>query len=324
MKMIHSTIRCIGACIISLLLLSCFVLIYSYSGTHIENETGATDYKWLPGQYKANMVEGFSWLRMDDEGFNNADCSKNDHPDVLLMGSSHLEAINVSDTENTLYYLSKFLPDYKVYNIGVSGHNIYRCANNLSRAIDYYSPEKYIVIETATISLDNDLMNMVIDGALTAIPSFDSGVLFHIQKYCPAIKNIYNSLTNWRNVEKKEATQHIQMDFTLLDEFIHFMSNSLKNDCKLIIIYHPTSMLDANGNIVLQTSDIDLQVFRDVCEKYEIEFVDTSMQVIDLFNKQHKFIHGFSNTAIGSGHLNRYGHFLLAKQLELIIKEKAN
>ena len=261
---------------------------------------------------------------MDNKGFNNIDSSTSNSPDVLLMGSSHLEAINVDKRENTAYYLSELLPNHSIYNIGISGHYIYQCAKNLSDAVKYYLPQQYVVIETATVSLDNDRMEKVVNGSLSSIPSYDSGALFYVQKYCPAIKSIYNCVTNWKNAEKMTTKQSESMDLNLLDRFIHLMSNSVGNDCKLIVVYHPTTSLDNSGNIVLQTSSSDLQAFRDACEKYNIEFVDISKQVIDLYNQQHRLIHGFENTAVGSGHLNRYGHLLLAEQLASLIKGESN
>ncbi len=56
---------------ISLMMASAFVLVYAYSGTHITNPSGATDYKWRAGQYKAQWSEGISYMYMDENGFNN-------------------------------------------------------------------------------------------------------------------------------------------------------------------------------------------------------------------------------------------------------------
>lgn len=50
------------------------------------------------------MLEGMAWFRMDDNGFNNVDAEDGDL-DILLMGSSHMEAVQVDPTENTAYLL---------------------------------------------------------------------------------------------------------------------------------------------------------------------------------------------------------------------------
>ena len=38
--------------VIALGLLSAFTIIYSYSGVHIANDTGTTDYKWESNQFR--------------------------------------------------------------------------------------------------------------------------------------------------------------------------------------------------------------------------------------------------------------------------------
>ena len=55
----------------AVIILSMISIFYNYTGVHIENKTGATDYIWEPEQLRTNMTEGFAWLRMDEFGFNN-------------------------------------------------------------------------------------------------------------------------------------------------------------------------------------------------------------------------------------------------------------
>ena len=103
-EMCKMLIKIAAAGMISLVILSGFCLLYSFSGVHISNPSGSTDYKWEPGQWKATMTEGLAWLRMDQNGYNNNADEKD--IDILLMGSSHMEAANVAASENTAYLLS--------------------------------------------------------------------------------------------------------------------------------------------------------------------------------------------------------------------------
>lgn len=68
----------------------------------------------------SNMKEGFSWIKTDANGYNNASIPEN--VDILLMGSSHMEAVQVSQSENTAALLNTMLPGMKTYNTGISGH----------------------------------------------------------------------------------------------------------------------------------------------------------------------------------------------------------
>ncbi len=138
---------------VTLVALSMFCMIYNYTGCHIKNNDGATDYKWGSYQYCATMKEGFSWLQFDYNGYNNVNnLSFEESPvDILLMGSSHMEAMQVSKKKNAGYLLNEYLPEYRTYNIGVSGHDIYTCVQNLEAACGVYDPQKYVILETSVL-----------------------------------------------------------------------------------------------------------------------------------------------------------------------------
>lgn len=76
-------IRILLAGMVAGILLSIFCVGYLNTGVHIYNQSGATDYKWKGNQMKSTMVEGFSWLKMDEQGFNNSFPVKGDI-DILL------------------------------------------------------------------------------------------------------------------------------------------------------------------------------------------------------------------------------------------------
>ncbi len=127
---------------IALALLSAFCFLYNYTGVHIDNRDGGTDYKWESNHYYSTMTEGYSWIFYDKNGFNNLnDEDFNLHPvDILLMGSSHMDAYNIGKNENLGALLNIMLPNYRTYNIGMSGHEIYNCVQNLKKTVDYFNP----------------------------------------------------------------------------------------------------------------------------------------------------------------------------------------
>lgn len=68
---------------------------------------------------------GYRFWQNDANGFNNK--SVVDNPDIIVLGSSHMEAVNVMQDKNTAYLLSKKLNGkYSLYNMGVSGHDFSR------------------------------------------------------------------------------------------------------------------------------------------------------------------------------------------------------
>jgi len=121
MKKLFFIFRWIGASVAAFLLLSGFVFFYSNTGVHINNPDGSTDYVWMPGQIKATASEGYAFFRMDRNGFNNVS-TKERNIDILLMGSSQMEAVNVHPTKNTASIINGLNEELYCYNIGISGH----------------------------------------------------------------------------------------------------------------------------------------------------------------------------------------------------------
>ncbi len=304
-------------------LLSLFVLFYGYTGIHISNASGATDYKWTPHQLKSTMTEGFAWLWMDEDGFNNPE--KPEIVDILIMGSSHMEAVNIDQSKNASSVLNALVPEYTVYNIGVSGHQIYQCANNLKKAVETYAPTRYIVVETDTVELNDRMMNQVISGQLQTIPSYESGLMYYIQKYCPAIKTIYKQTEDWRkadNAQKKESgSDATQTESELLSAFLEKMRSDCGAERKLIILYHPGTVLDAEGHLIAQNAEA-VELFSSVCRQKDISFVDMTEDFQKLYEEQNILAHGFCNTGVGVGHLNVYGHERIAERLAKVIMEE--
>ena len=322
----------IKLCISGLLVIAVLSVVsffYNYTGIHITNDSGATDYIWQKNQLMFNMKEGFSFLRMDENGFNNK-CTPESGVDILLMGSSHMEAYQVKQEENCAALLNEHLPDYFTYNIGISGHTIYRLADNIDSALDEYAPSKYVILETNTVSLSIKEMQKVIDGNTSAIKSYDSGLLFYLQKI-PAFKPLYNQLEIWLDTETESKADDEETDeknvipenyVTVLTEFMQIIADSAKEHGVVpVIFYAPNESLTPDGELVFQTDEEYLEIYRGVCAEAGIAFIDMSPSFADLFSNSFVLAHGFSNTAVGVGHLNRYGHATIAKVLSAEISE---
>ena len=330
-KIISWCVKAGVAAIVSLVILSLFTLVYSYSGVHITNETGATDYKWESNQYKSIMNEGFSWMKMNADGFNNSfNLADTDHVNILLMGSSHMEAVNVPGNTNVGYLLNnKELSEFVTYNIGISGHTIYQCVNNLSNAVKFYNPSSYIIIETDRISLDEEKMREVIDGCFPVIPSYDSGLMYTLQKYIPCLLPFYRELGNWiamdnsqaevKSVEEEKNKDYSESYIILLNSFFDKLVNSADSR-KVIILYHPEMILDDEGLLKSENKE-SVEIFQKVCSEHGIAFVDMYNDFCREYTENHKMAYGFINTKVGVGHLNETGHRLIAERLGAVIKE---
>lgn len=352
---LHFLLNLCIAAVLALAFLSVYVICFNNSGVHVYNESMATDYKWEPRQMKSTIDEGFAWLKMDEDGFNNY--SIPDNIDILLMGSSHMEAVNLPKDENVGYYLGELLHDKNIYNIGTSGHTIYTCVQNIKYAADYYRPSDYIVLETDTVSMDVDSMSEVVAETYPEIPSYDSGIVYMVQKKLPVAKSLFKALEDWRAVEsgnedsdegwfsvdKADNTEVNNGDFGDVDAdsagadgnsvyrqaLEQFMSKAALDSktasgAKLIIFYHPTTSINDMGEFVTTTNPKELAAFEEACEKNGIIFVDMTADFERLYTKEHILAHGFANTAVGYGHLNKYGHRTIATKLSEIMEGENN
>lgn len=324
------------AVIIGLAVSSAFVFIYNYSGTHIPNQTGATDYKWNQNQYQATMVEGNAIIHMDDYGFHNT--VKPDKVDILLMGASHMEAVMIPTGRETGSLLNSKLDSLKTYNIGISGHELLVCLDNLEAAIKYYQPQKYIIIHSGNLSFTDKTLEEALNHKLKDIPSYNSGILFWLQKV-PAIKVIYKQFEDKSRIDLKSSqfflpskksesvtdnnntTDDVNYEYgwdnALLVSLLNEKSKLCKEqEIKLIFAYTPNVDVDKDSNELIRTDTDGLSEYMQaVCDETGIVFVDLFEDFKEAYDKECAFPFGFSNTKPFVGHLNEEGHEMLADRL---------
>lgn len=314
---------------IALVILSAFTIVYEYRGIRVSNESGATDFKFRSGDLKSTMVEGFAWFKEDADGFNNMYFLGQNSPDILLMGSSHMEARQIFPEENVCGLLNKMQGDFSTYNIGMSGHSIYRCIDNIQDAVDFYKPNKFIIIETDKVNLDIEEMNQVLSGSTQEVPFYNAGFINQLQKI-PAIKLLYTSFVDWLSQDKEsdapedreEDIRHFnQTDYSCILEQFLGKAKLAAGETDIIIFYHPSQILEQDGSIVYETDQTFLNIFMDSCQKNGITFVDVTERFKFLYEEEKRLAYGFSNTGVGEGHLNKYGHKAIAEQLSEVIDE---
>lgn len=328
-KWLKAIIKISGAGICAIIALSLFAFVYEYTGVHIKNESGATDSKSESYEWHTTMSEGFAWVRMNKDGFNNLFDLK-EKPDILLMGSSHMCAYQVSQNENMGAILNKQLDDMITYNIGYTGHNLYYCVDNLEAAVDEYQPEKYVIIETMDVDLDTDTMEQVILKERPRQISYTGGS-YYMEKYIPGAAAIWNHISTWKHTSALKAEESVideeweavdEQYEAVLDGFLEMASDAVKNtECRLIIFYHPNLRIAENGELIYETNEDKLQLFEEKCEEKGILFIDMTDDIEEMYATKHILPNGFSNTAVGAGHLNKYGHQLMADRICQVIEE---
>lgn len=315
----------------SLLILNIFIFFYHHQ-LGKNNPNNITDVVWYPNQFSSNMEEGFSWFSFDKNGFNNAFPVKKNEIDILIVGSSHIESVYTHKEENMCFFLNRMLPEYYVYNIGIAGHYLPRSIKNLSDCYNYYKTIKFYLIETITVQLELDEIKSVLNGRLSKILLDRNKAILFIKNYVPTFKSfckkIVDQLSLWKerssmsifnknsifetsNFDEKGKTEYCEV----LNSFLAFARKSVPDNIPLIIFYHPSYTLQQDGSIKNNTDKWYLESFEKACKNNNIIFIDTDQDFQELYKTKHILPYGFINTKVGVGHLNKYGHEVIAKRL---------
>ena len=321
-KTVFWALKAIAGGIIAFLILTLFCAFYYNVPVHSTTQDGSTDYHWEQNKFYSRGTEGFAWGKTNNEGYVNPyDYHEGMDVDVLIMGSSHMEGYNVAIKENTASQLSKLLEDETVYNLGVSAHNFLTCANNLEKALEKYKPQKYVVIETRTLLFSESQLEKTIEGTFEELPSHSGGIVGVFQKI-PLFRLLYTQLSNWIETSTKKAPATNQQPLSeisnedLYKSLLNKLSQTAKeHDVKLIILYHSELSIDPKSGTAISKDSELAQQFAAYCQDAEIEFVNATERFIDEYNENSILPHGFINTSVGKGHLNKHGHRFIAEEL---------
>lgn len=312
--------------VLALTILTAFCVLYYNLPVHSSTMDGATDYSWQKNKFYSRGTEGFAWGKTNNEGYLNPyDYQDGMNIDVLLMGSSHMEAFNVAMEDSTASQLDLLLESETVYNIGVSAHTFLTCCNNFEDALKKYNPQKYVVIETATLSFGEKELEKAIQGTYEELPSHSGGIIGLLQKN-QFLRLLYSQLTNWKDASNQppntnQPTQS-ENDYEALYLGLLTKLSQMANSygVKLIILHHPRVTIDTKNDVAIIKDTESIQRFATYCEMSGVEFLDMSNRFLAEYNENHILPHGFANTSVGKGHLNKHGHRMIAEELFKIME----
>lgn len=299
-----------------------FCLFYYNLPARTSNESGTTDYKWNAGSFFCRATEGLGYGRINDDGFNNTqDIADLEKIDILLMGSSHLEGFNIPQ-KNIISEVMNQHSELISYNIGISGHSLMTCFDNLEAALATYQPQKYLIFETMAASFYSGQINDFLQGTRQKESAFDS-TLVNLAQRIPVLRLLSTQLNN---LNKKESATGGSAgpvsDETLLNQALSKVAESCERyDVQLIIFYHPLLTVTDAG-VIENTNAEDKALFAKLCEANGILFVDMADPFIKHYELTKELPHGFMNTSIGAGHLNKTGHRLIAEELLAVIERE--
>ena len=320
----------VKACIsgvIAFAILTGVCMLYYNKPLDCESVDGATDYSWEKNKFYSIGTEGFAWGKTNNEGYlNPEDYTESTQVDILIMGSSHMEAYQVTQDQSAAGVLRTLMPEKNIYNIGISGHTFLICADNLFEAVNKYEPTEYVVMETYSIGYTDIQLQEAINENVTDLISVDRGFIKIFQKN-PFLRLIYSQLKSFSDnaVNDSESPAFAEIEIASNESYCALLAklNAIVSDkgAQLIIVYHPFLSLNKDGTASLDSDNELSKFFEECCEKNGIIFLDMSEPFLEGYENEFVLPYGFTNTSVGSGHLNKNGHAMIAKSLYEIMKE---
>lgn len=324
--------KIIMAGITAIIILSLILSIYSLTPVHIKNPNQNTDYIWPANAPWIKMTEGISYGKFDGNGYNNLFVI--DDPDILILGSSHMEATNLMQTDTLASVLNKkFDGQYKAYNKGISGHDFVKVCQYIPNNLDLYEiPPKVVIIEAASLTVSEKDITDILNHTVDYTPSYDTGILALLQKI-PFIRVLYqqiegglltlfktnNTVTNTPQTSVENSDKIIN-ESVYEELFLYLHSLEEKYNTKIIIFYHPMETLQGDGSIQFNL-DENLNNFTQAAKKNNVTFIDMSQSFKKMYYEQHYVAHGFSTGELGIGHLNAHGQSAIADRIYSEIQE---
>jgi hypothetical protein len=148
--------------------------------------------------------------------------------------------------------------------------------------------------------------------------------MFYLQKI-PYLRLLY---FQYKNFTGKSDADISEENSVITDEkrYAQVLSSAIRKiseiaegrNINVIIFYHPHLTLNKDGSVSDNTDTGYLKMFEDACNTAmgkNVFFVNMSDDFIRAYENNHILPHGFLNTAVGQGHLNKNGHSMIANRL---------
>lgn len=332
-------LKCIIAGFISLAVLTMFSLVYYNPPIATPQPDLVTNYKFKENSKWSYMLEGYGYGKTDSLGYNNAYYTDNAPFDIVFVGSSYLEAIQVPEDCNFVYLLNqKFAEDntadnnFRCFNLGISGHFFEVSASNFEHIAKKYKDAKYIVIEIAKEEYSSDELDAILNGEYH-VPLQKGGYIRELAQKNPYFRLMYKKINELTPTDVSSDTSEnetaLLSDSEKLQVYNDKMNKILKrisalcaqNGVKPVILMHERFFPDALGNITLENNETYTNAFKDCCLNNNVEIIDVVPSMIKEYKKNYAFSYGYSNGVPGEGHLNKTGHKVIAQAVYKKINE---
>jgi len=306
------------------------------------NVQAATDKIWGKESVIIDRTEGFGTVRTDANGYNNTFIPSEVDNYILLMGSSHTQAINVNQNENYAYLLMKKLQDAGinkyVYNVGFDANNFNIVIEHFAAAMQQFPDAEAVIFEVSDLSFTPQMLLDALSRQISYDPKVGQGKLpIHIDilnfiQAMPLPRLIYSRFEYFQpNIKKAfiaktpQPAAPVEVDSVVYQDAINKVMETFRQeagDKPVLLLYNSTVALNSSGGPVAKPWQIQVKALAKACADNNIFFHDMTDSYVRMLKEDKVAPFGFANAEAGLGHLNKYGHKAIADDLFKIMTEE--
>lgn len=304
-------------------ILSLFALVYYNPPKAVAQPDKYTNSKFVSNTYWSDMTEGMGCGKTNNLGYNEKDHFSADVSVVALIGSSHTEALQVPQNETYTALLQQQLQEagsenIDCLNLGKSGHFLNISVSNFEYFAETFSNVECAVIETSNLHFSASELEKMLAGEYHA-DFQERGGLYSLAQRIPYLRLAYKQYQDTRQKSGGVVSTTEPFDYAAYDEGVNRVMHKLsaiaiEKDFPLVILYHGSFKVQ-DLQAVRTDDSYQVEIFRQCCEQNGIRFVDVTDNFVEHFNSTYELPYGFANTQMGTGHLNKLGHGIVAETL---------
>ena len=305
-----------------------FVYFYYSPAVQVPNHDKFTDVKSMPSTHNPHGDEGYGNITIDEYGFNNILGISPAEAETIFIGSSQTEAQHVASNEHFVYLLNQERPETKVYNMGVSASTFQSTFYRIPYLVTACPNAKTLVFEINNMPSPDDLekvKNIMDSGNIQEKDiSWKAGNTFLTTAgKIPLVRLLWRQFDHYRRGKKPKNQQKGNFDkdkYLALLEDILAKGKAQAGDVNIMIFYLAKLDLCQDASVEIAAGNNESELFKQACDKNGIVYMDMGSYFQEAYDSQHVLPYGFLNSPIGTGHLNIYGHRIIAKAFSDIIR----
>jgi hypothetical protein len=285
--------------------------------------------------------EGWSETRTNALGLFDDELQSHPGHRALLLGDSYAEALQVPRAASFQRVAERDAPGWEVVNAGMSGRSPVQYADWLDEWDKRLHPE-IVLVQINDGDLDDLTLALRHPGASGMIEALGSGDEHGVRRLAhDVLRGSALATLVWRRVSLLSGYERER----LAQRFTHVAATSAAIERHPPLDPRLAPMLDAlyrrmaaHGHRVVFVYVPRIDYFAEPCapvyaerrafyhafaERNHVELIDPTEAFCAEFRRTGQPVHGFANSVMGSGHINRRGHRLVGEAIAAALRESA-